>query len=159
MNTIPRPKSKRIIRHEPDIQYFNPQPHRNVNYPLEILTFDELEAMRLKHLAGKTQEESARLMDISQSTFSRILESAHTKVTAALVEGKSIHLTGGEYSLKEFNYGYGCECGFEWFIDIDQNDIMLEPTQEDMEIILPLDRECPKCKSKNIYRLIRDFER
>jgi len=127
-----------------------------VNHPIEQLTYDELEAMRLKHLVEKTQEECARLMEISQSTFSRILETAHKKITSALVDGKSIHLMGGEYSIKEFLYGYGCECGNEWFLDLDQNTLPLEPSEEDIQNLLPLNIICPKCKTTNVYRLIRD---
>ena len=158
---IPRPKNKRIIRNEPGIQYFNPQRNRLIDNPTEQLSFDELEAMRLKHLLGKTQDECARLMDISQSTFSRILDHAHSKVTSALVGGKTIHLIGGDYSVKEYYYGYGCmDCGYEWKIELDKQSIPLELNKDDMIHLLPLESViCTKCSSSRIYRLIRDVMR
>ncbi|MHA1112603.1 MAG: DUF134 domain-containing protein [Promethearchaeota archaeon] len=163
MLKIPRPKNKRTIRNEPGIQYFNPQRNRIIDNPIEELSFDELEAMRLKHLLGKTQDECARLMDISQSTFSRILDHAHSKITSALVEGKTIHLIGGDYSVKEYYYGYGCmNCGHEWEIELDKQSIPLELNKDDMTHLLPSENiNCTntECKSSNIYRLIRDVMR
>ena len=159
MLTIPRPKHKRTIRHTPRIHYFNPQGTGIVN-PVVELSFDELEAMRLKHNVGKTQDECANLMKVSQSTFSRILDQAHTKITDALLEGRSIHLNGGEYDVKEYFLGYGClDCSHEWEIELDKIAIPLEPTEKDIEKLLPYENViCTNnvCKSSNIYRLVRD---
>jgi predicted DNA-binding protein (UPF0251 family) len=59
------------------------------------LTLDEYEAMRLSHLAGYDQIKIAKQMKIHQSTISRILTSAHKKVTDALVNIKTIKIEGG----------------------------------------------------------------
>ena len=161
MSKIPRPKSKRIIRNEPGMHYFNPQATGILNHNSEQLTYDELEALRLKHMPPtKTQEECADLMNVSQSTFSRMLERAHRKITEALVEGKSIHIIDGEHNI-QFYLGYACsDCNNEWKIEIDMDNIKnpLELTKKEIENILPLDNiYCPneECQSSKIYRLIR----
>jgi len=59
---------------------------------LEIVDLlpEEIEALRLKNIKGLDQTESARKMDVSQSTFQRILASAYSKISEALIEGKAI---------------------------------------------------------------------
>ena len=67
------------------------------------LAVDELEAPRLKDFQGMEQEKAATAMNVSQPTFHRILQSAHSKVADALVNGKAIRIEGGEYIVKEGN--------------------------------------------------------
>jgi len=64
------------------------------------LAVEELEAVRLKDLEGLVQEKAADIMNVSQPTFHRILESAHRKIADALVRGKAIKIEGGEYAVK-----------------------------------------------------------
>ena len=52
----------------------------------------EVEALRLKHLKELEQTDAAEAMGISQSTFQRILSSAHKKVAFALIHGHTIHI-------------------------------------------------------------------
>jgi len=54
---------------------------------VHVLGADEMEALRLSDLLGLDQTGAARRMDISQSTFHRILAGAHHKVAASLVRG------------------------------------------------------------------------
>jgi len=56
------------------------------------LTTEEAEALRLKNIKDLEQEEAAKKMNTSQSTFQRILSSAYKKVTEALIEGKAIKI-------------------------------------------------------------------
>lgn len=89
---MPRPKLKRRIRFEPDVTYFKP-----AGVPLRGLeemriSRDELEAMRLKNVLHLEQKDAAKKMNVSQSTFCRILLSARQKVTEALIEGKAIRI-------------------------------------------------------------------
>lgn len=60
-----------------------------------VLGLDELEAVRLKDLAGLEQEECARLMGVSQSTLQRTLTAARAKIAEALVMGRAIRIEGG----------------------------------------------------------------
>ena len=61
---------------------------------LEIieLTTEEAEALRLRNMKDLEQEEAAKKMNTSQSTFQRILSSAYKKITEALIEGKAIKI-------------------------------------------------------------------
>lgn len=93
----PRPLKPRCVAHVPSVTYFKP-----AGIPLHaldevVLTVDELEALRLKDVLGFEQEECAQKMNVAQSTFQRILTSARTKVSTALVQGKAIRIEGGRY--------------------------------------------------------------
>jgi len=87
-----RPRLCRRIRFNPNITYFKPQ-----GVPLRFLevielTTEEAEALRLKNIKDLEQEEAAKKMNTSQSTFQRILSSAYKKITEALIEGKAIKI-------------------------------------------------------------------
>jgi len=56
------------------------------------LTVEETEALRLKNMKNLKQEEAAKSMNTSQSTFQRILSSAYKKITKALIEGRAIKI-------------------------------------------------------------------
>ena len=89
---MPRPRSQRFIQFNPNVRYFKPQgiPMR---YLEEVeLTTEEVEALRLKNNKNLKQEECAKMMKTSQSTFQRILSSAYKKITKAIVEGKAIRI-------------------------------------------------------------------
>jgi len=87
-----RPRLCRRIRFNPNITYFKPQgvPMRF----LEVieLTTEEAEALRLRNIKDLEQEEAAKKMNTSQSTFQRILSSAYKKITEAIIEGKAIKI-------------------------------------------------------------------
>ncbi len=55
-----------------------------------VLSFPELEAMRLVDYEGKTQEEAAQAMGVSRATVWRLLESGRRKVVDALIHGKRL---------------------------------------------------------------------
>jgi len=58
---------------------------------LKILP-EELEVLKLHDVDDLEQKQAAKKMNISQSTFARILQSARKKVALALVEGRIIRL-------------------------------------------------------------------
>jgi len=59
------------------------------------LTAEEAEALRLKNVQDLDQQEAAKKMDTSQSTFQRILSSAYKKISDALINGKAIKIICG----------------------------------------------------------------
>jgi predicted DNA-binding protein (UPF0251 family) len=65
------------------------------------LLIEEAEAIRLKDIERLEQEESARKMNISRSTFSRALDSVLQKIADALLNGKAIRIEGGNYEMAE----------------------------------------------------------
>jgi predicted DNA-binding protein (UPF0251 family)/DNA-directed RNA polymerase subunit RPC12/RpoP len=137
------------VRKLPDYHYFKPKGVPAFQLEEEMLSFEEFEALKLSKYDttpdGKrlTQRECADMMDVSQPTFSRIIESALSKIAKAFVEGKAIVISGGkvnmenEDSISKAFHGYGClQCEKEW------------ETEERHDL-------CPSCKSPKIYKLIR----
>jgi predicted DNA-binding protein (UPF0251 family) len=89
---MPRPRLCRRIRFNPDVTYFKPQGVPLSSLEVIELTIEEAEALRLRNMNDLDQEECAKLMNTSQSTFQRILSSAYKKTTEALIKGKAIKI-------------------------------------------------------------------
>ncbi len=89
---MPRPKSLRHITFQPNVTYFKPQgvPMRFLD--VIELTHEEVECLRLKNIEGLDQDEAAKKIKTSQSTFQRILSSAYKKVSQALIKGQAIKI-------------------------------------------------------------------
>jgi uncharacterized protein len=94
-----RPKKCRWVEMEPGVNFFKPRgiPIRDLEQT--VITVDELEAMRLADFLEMTQEEVARKMQVSRPTVTRMLARVHRAVADALVHGKAICITGGDYRL------------------------------------------------------------
>jgi predicted DNA-binding protein (UPF0251 family) len=105
------------------------------------LGMEELEAVRLKDMDGKEQAECADIMKLSRPSFQRILYSAREKIARALVEGREICITGGNY-IPKMRVFKCLDCNATW---------ELEPCEEgvDMGCLRP----CPVCGSMNKARL------
>ncbi len=104
---MPRPKSSRRIGFRPEITYFKPR-GVTLGFLEEVgLDVDELEAIRLADFQEIDQTEAAKKMKVSQSTFQRILTSAHKKIAQALVTGKAIRVEGGEMKMPRAGRGAG----------------------------------------------------
>ncbi len=90
-----RPKKTRWVECLPGEKCFRPL--RSASGGLEgvVLLLDEYEVLRLTHLEKCDQECIAKAMKIHQSTISRILASAHRKMTEALVHDKAICVDTG----------------------------------------------------------------
>lgn len=73
-----------------------------------IMTVDEFESIRLIDLEGLTQEECAERMNVARTTAQAIYNSARAKLAECLVNGKELHIKGGEYVLCE---GESKNCG------------------------------------------------
>jgi len=89
---MPRPKLCRRIRFNPNITYFKPQGVPMRELEIVELTAEEIESYRLRHINDMEQQEAAKKMNTSQSTFQRILSSAYKKISKALIEGKAIKI-------------------------------------------------------------------
>jgi predicted DNA-binding protein (UPF0251 family) len=109
---MPRPQKCRQVEFRPDVTFFKP-----AGIPLRELedvrlSLEEAEAIRLKDLEGLEQEESARRMKVSRSTFQRILASARQKMADALLHGKAIRIEGGNFQMAWQRFR--CFNGHEW---------------------------------------------
>ena len=64
-------------------------------------------------LENLKHEEAAKQMNISRPTFTRLLRSAHSKISDAIVNGKAIRIEGGDYRL--LGNRFRCRrCGSFW---------------------------------------------
>jgi len=63
----------------------------------------EIEAFALVHYEGLTTEEAATKMNLSKSTFWRILEQARFKLAKALIERKPIKVVSTRQGSKELS--------------------------------------------------------
>ena len=91
-------------------------PQGQSRWPEVFVQLEELEAIRLKDKVGLDQVECAASMGISRATFQRILGGARTKIATALVEGRSIIIRGGNYTIK--NRVFECVgCGHVWEVE------------------------------------------
>ena len=87
-----RPQKFRNINFNSKSTYFKPKgiPLKDLE---EIIIFhDEVEAMKLKYIENLEQIPAAEKMQISQSTFQRILHSANKKIAEAVILGKAIKI-------------------------------------------------------------------
>jgi predicted DNA-binding protein (UPF0251 family) len=90
-----RPRLCRNISGRPEVIYFKPAGIPLADLEDSTLSIDEYEAIHLKDLDGKEQEECAKLMGISQPTFHRLILSARKKLADAIVNGKAISINVG----------------------------------------------------------------
>lgn len=110
---MPRPVKCRWVWFQPGFTYFKPRgiPMRQLEE--EVLTIVEFEALRLADLEELSQEAAATRMRISRPTFGRIIKRARNRVTSALVNGKAIRISGGNYLMVQ--RVFLCHfCGNRW---------------------------------------------
>jgi predicted DNA-binding protein (UPF0251 family) len=122
----------------PQITYFKPAGLRMGELEETQLLVEEAEAIRLKDLEGMEQEECARMMSISRSTFSRLLDSARQKIADALSNGKAIRIVGGNYEMAVRRFR--CLQGHEWEVPFET---MISSPPEN----------CPECDTPSIMPL------
>lgn len=99
---MPRPKLYRRIRFNPNVTYFKPRGVPMSTLDEVQLTIEEVEALRLKNIKDLNQNECAKKMKTSQSTFQRILSSAYKKMSKAIIDGKAIKIDNVENSENDF---------------------------------------------------------
>lgn len=128
---MPRPQKCRRVGFLPRAQFFKPSGIPVTKLVQIDLSIEEAEALRLKDLEGLEQEPASRKMNVSRPTFQRILTSARHKVSDAILNGKSLRISGGnvEISFSRFR----CCQGHQW-------DIPLEKTGTGTTDV------CPTCK-------------
>jgi len=96
-----RPKRQRRIHLHPSVVYFKPAGIRLRKLKEVVISFEEFEAIRLKDFLQIEQKRAAESMNISQSTFHRIIIQARKKISDALVNGKAIKIEGGNFIMKK----------------------------------------------------------
>lgn len=128
-----RPKKCRKVEFFPESTSFIPLGKPKCEIEKVTLKIEELEAMRLKDIENLNQEECAKNMEVSRQTFQNIIYNAHKKIAIALTEGKSIEISGGNYTT-----GY---CKFK-----------CEECGDIYDISYIRDRDiCPSCGSEEVF--------
>jgi uncharacterized protein len=107
-----RPTKCRRVACMPGADYYKP-----AGIPLRFLeevclSIEEMESVRLKDLEDLDQEQCAQQMNISRSTFQRVLASARKKIADALLNGKAFRIAGGNYQAAPLKLT--CSNGHEW---------------------------------------------
>lgn len=95
---MPRPRKFRQVCHFPQTLAFVPTDGADGKEPV-VLTVDEYETLRLIDREGLSQEICGERMHVARTTVQLIYTSARKKLADALVEGRSIHIMGGDYRL------------------------------------------------------------
>ena len=133
-----RPTKWRKIETIPTIAYFVPSTKEIAEFPENTIKLEELEAIRLKDLKGLEQGECADKMEVSRPTFQRILLSAREKIADSLVNGKTIHIEGGNFT-QNICPVRCLDCGNEW-----------KDSFEKLHSIKDGSYACPGCRSENL---------
>ena len=92
MNCLGRKRKSRNIDTDHSEVCFKPCGVRSSSLETVMVYEDEMEAIRLADLESLYQQESADRMNISRTTFSRLVESARNKVADALLNQKAIKI-------------------------------------------------------------------
>ena len=138
-----RPKKNRIVKFNPDVDYFKPRGIPIFDLDEVSLAIEERESIRLADLLGLSHEKAGREMGVSRATFGRIVQRARKIVADALINGKSIKVEGGNYNIINGIRKFACgACKYEW--------------NEPFGTGRP--HECPSCKSENIQG-IKEFRK
>jgi predicted DNA-binding protein (UPF0251 family) len=125
----------RKVSYLPPITYFKPAGIRLAALEEVNLLIEEAEAIRLKDKEGLEHEECAQKMNISRSTFSRLLDSARQKLADALLNGKAIRIQGGNFEMATRRFR--CLEGHEWEVPFET--MITNPPEF-----------CPTCKTPSI---------
>lgn len=129
-----RPRCPRRIEAEPVVSYFKPRGVPLKELSVVTLSVEELEVVRLSDLEGLNQEEAAQRMGISRRTLWEDLQNARQKIAEALIEGKAIEITGGNYIMIKQEMYTCSECKTYWQAAIDTDD----------------QKRCPQCGNEGI---------
>lgn len=98
---MPRPLKERIITEPPQFSSFKPIGVRAKALPQILLSIDEYEAIRLADFSGLDHTQAAVKMEISRSTFTRLVEKARKKIADFLVNGAILQIEGGNIHFRD----------------------------------------------------------
>lgn len=106
---MPRPRKFRRVCCLPKNNSFGPHNLAPTQENQIIMTVDEYETIRLIDYEGYTQEQCSQNMNIARTTVQQIYNRARKKLSQALVDGKCLIITGGDYTLCDGDQNfYGC---------------------------------------------------
>jgi predicted DNA-binding protein (UPF0251 family) len=136
---VTRPKKERKVKHPPLFHSFKPAGIKRHKLSRITMTLAEFEAIRLADYEGLGHLEASVYMEISRSTFTRLIEKARKKVSSLIVEGTSLDIGGGRIHFNENIY----KCNDCYFI-------FRVPIAEEV-------LKCSECDSDNLSNLAETF--
>ena len=132
---MPRKKINRMVLQPPLYSDFKPVGVTARDLETIELSLDEYEAIRLADFSNMDHAEAASEMEISRSTFTRLIEKARYKLASFIIQGKLLRIDGGNVHFKG-NLIRCLNCGHMFKTQIDKNI-----------------NQCPACGSKNVIDL------
>ncbi len=139
LNIMPRTEKNRKVHEPPRYTEFKPTGVKESELKQVVLSLDEFEALRLADNEGYSHAEAADEMEISRSTFSRLIVKARKKVSDLLIKGSLLRVEGGNVHFKN-NIIHCKGCGHMFKIKI-SNYI----------------NQCPTCQSNEVLNLAGGF--
>jgi predicted DNA-binding protein (UPF0251 family) len=134
-----RPRNNRIVDNPPLFNEFKPVGVAGRELSKIYLSIDEYEAIRLADKLQLSHLDASKEMDVSRSTFSRLIESARQKIAEFIITGKMLTIEGGNIHFTN-NIIKCFDCGHMFNIRIDEHF-----------------NECPECKSKNLINIAGNY--
>lgn len=134
-----RPRKERIVHQPPQFTSFKPMGVMRRNLQPVSLSLDEFEAIRLADYKGMDHAEAAEEMEISRSTFTRLIEKARHKISKFIIDGRGLFIEGGNIHFRG-NLIKCQDCGHMFNTNFEQQ----------------LDK-CPSCNSSNLLDLAGGF--
>ncbi|AEE15219.1 protein of unknown function DUF134 [Thermodesulfobium narugense DSM 14796] len=110
-----RPPKERRLFCIPNIKCFKPVDcEPSCMSGTNVLTYEEVEALRLVDLENYDFQEAADSMQVSAPTFCRILKSARFKVSQSIWFGRPFVISGGNYTILDPGKTCGKRCKMCW---------------------------------------------
>lgn len=105
---MPRPRKHRRVCSHPRCTSFKPCGREG---QAVTMTLDEYEVIRLIDMEELTQEQCAEQMEVARTTVQAIYASARKVLAQCIVEGRPLHIDGGDVHICEHHApscGKGC---------------------------------------------------
>ena len=136
---MPRPQFNRIVHEPPLYSQFKPMGVRGQDVKQIVLSLDEFEAFRLADQLGYSHAQAADEMEISRSTFSRLIEKARKKIADFIILGGLLTIGGGSVHFR-INILQCRDCGHMFKVNFEN-----------------IVSECPECHSEKIINMAGSF--
>ena len=94
---MPRPRKCRRVCGAPPCSEFGPRSSQTCE--AVQMTLDEYEAIRLIDYEGLQQEQAAAQMGVARTTVQAIYNTARYKLADCVVNGRTLHISGGDVAL------------------------------------------------------------
>ena len=102
---MPRMKRTRCVQGRPVVNVFSPEEHPPWGISEITLSVEGFEAIRLCDYEGLDQQTAAERMQVSRPTLNRVLLQARSIIAEALIMGKRMKISGGNYKIQSRQQG------------------------------------------------------